>query len=357
MHLRLERLAFVLAACVLSAAVGSCGVTTSKEDTAGGVTIRLLTHDSFALSDGLLASFTDETGITVEIIQGGDAGTVVNQAILTNGNPQADVLFGIDSTFLTRALEENLFLPYRASAIDDVDAALQLDPDHRVTPIDYGDVCLNYDKAYFADQGVPVPERLADLTRPIYRDLLVVENPATSSPGLAFLLATIAVFGPEDWQGWWSEMHANGVRVASGWEEAYYGQFSGGAGSEGTRPLVVSYASSPAAEVIYADPPIAEAPTGVITDGCYRQVEGAGILAGTEHEAEAGMLIDFLLSPEVQADVPTSMFVYPVRRGVAVPSVFLDVAVRPERVAALAPAQISSHRDEWIDAWTDLVLR
>jgi thiamine transport system substrate-binding protein len=340
----------LLAASLL--AVAACGDSDDES-----VTLRLLTHDSFALSDGLLDAFTEETGITVELVQGGDAGTVVNQAILTNGNPQADVLFGIDSTFLTRALDEELFVPYEATELDAVGDALLLDPEHRVTPIDYGDVCLNYDKAWFADAGVPVPTTLDQLTEPAYRDLLVVENPATSSPGLAFLLATIDAFGEDGWQQWWSDLRANGVLVTDGWEDAYYGSFSGGATSEGTRPLVVSYASSPPAEVIFADPPVDEAPTGVITTGCYRQVEAAGILAGTEHPEEAGELIDFLLSEEVQADVPLSMFVYPVREGTELPAEFADHAVEPDAVAELDPADIDAHRDEWIDTWTDLVVR
>jgi thiamine transport system substrate-binding protein len=305
----------------------------------------------------VLDAFTEETGIEVELIQGGDAGTVVNQAILTNGNPQADVLFGIDSTFLTRALDEELFVPYEADGLDEVDASLILDPEHRVTPIDYGDVCLNYDKAYFEERDLAVPNDLDDLTDPAYRDLLVVENPATSSPGLAFLLATVAAFGEERWEGWWANLRANGVEVVDGWEEAYYSSFSGGLGSEGTRPLVVSYASSPPAEVVFADPPVEEPPTGVIDASCYRQVEAAGILAGTDHEDEARELIDYLLSDTVQADVPLSMFVFPARRGTELPDVFVEHAATPEDVYELPVDDIAAHREDWIDRWTDVVLR
>ena len=353
---RLRPLAVTAAMIVAAAGLAACGKGAGDAES-GEVTLRLLTHDSFAVSDDVLAAFTKTTGIHVELVQGGDAGTVVNQAILTKGNPQGDVLFGIDSTFLTRALDEGIFVSYEAGDLDQVDDAFLLDPEHRVTPVDYGDVCLNYDKAYFADAGLPVPRSLDDLVDPAYRDLLVVENPATSSPGLAFLLATIDAYGEDGWKQWWSDLRANGVKVSDGWEDAYYGQFSGGATSEGTRPLVVSYASSPPAEVIYADPPVTEAPTGVITAGCYRQVEGAGILKGTKHAAEAGRLVDFLLSEPFQADVPLSMFVYPVRNGVDLPPEFTAYSVAPDDVTDLPAADIEAHREEWIDAWTDIVVR
>lgn len=348
----------LLAALAVGLALGACGDTTPDDAGDGaGTTIRLLTHDSFAVSDGVLEAFTEETGIEVELLQGGDAGTVVNQAILTNGNPQADVLFGIDSTFLTRALDADLFVPYEAEGLDQVDAALLLDDEHRVTPIDYGDVCLNYDKAFFGERELPVPTTLDDLVDPRYKDLLVVENPATSSPGLAFLLATIEAEGEDGWEAWWTALRANGVQVVDGWEEAYNSAFSGGGASEGTRPLVVSYASSPPVEVLYADPPVDEPPTGVIDTSCYRQVEGAGILTGTDHEEAAGELIDFLLSERFQADVPLSMFVFPARSDVELPPLFVEHAAQPTEVFELPADEIDAHREEWIDRWTDLVIR
>jgi thiamine transport system substrate-binding protein len=336
---------------------GGCAEPARETGDPSGDTVRLLTHDSFVLSDGVLDAFTEDTGIEVELIQGGDAGTVVNQAILTNGNPQADVLFGIDSTFVSRALHERLFIAHEAAGLDQVDEELLLDSEHCVTPIDYGDVCLNYDKAYFEEHDLAVPEGLDDLVDPAYADLLVVENPATSSPGLAFLLASIEAFGEDGWEEWWTELRANGVEVVDGWEEAYNSSFSGGGASEGTRPLVVSYASSPPVEVIYADPPVDEPPTGVIDASCYRQVEGAGILAGTDHEEAAGQLIDFLLSERVQADVPLSMFVFPARAGTELPDVFVEHAARPTEVFELPADDIDANREEWIDRWTDLVLR
>ena len=350
--LLLSALALVAASCGDDEGSGTEG--TSGPDP---VTITLLTHDSFTVSDGVLEAFTDETGIEVELLQGGDAGTVVNQAILTKGAPQADVLFGIDSTFLSRALDEELFVAYEAEGSEEIPADLVLDPRHRVTSIDYGDVCLNYDKAYFEGAGLAVPDSLEDLVDPAYADLLVVENAATSSPGLAFLFATVAEFGEDGWVDYWQGLVDNGVLVVDGWEEAYNSSFSGGGLSEGTRPLVVSYASSPPVEVVYADPPVTEPPTGVIEASCYRQIEGAGILTGTEHEDEAGQLIDFLLSTTFQDDVPLSMFVFPVHPDATLPEVFVDHAAQPAEVLELPADDVDAHREEWIDAWTDLVVR
>ena len=345
----LKRTAAVFAA--LSILGAGCGDAGDND-----VSLVLLTHDSFLVSEGVLEAFTEETGIAVELLQGGDAGTVVNQAILTKDNPTADVVFGVDNTFLSRTLEEDLFVPYRSPALDDVDPALVLDDANRVTPIDFGDVCINYDVAALAAGGVDPPTSLRDLAEPQFAGAFVVQDPASSSPGLAFLLATIATFGEEGaytWQDYWADLVANDVLITSGWEEAYYGAFSGGAG-EGDRPVVVSYASSPPAEVFYADPQPDTAPTASLTTGCFRQIEFAGILAGTEHEAEAGQLIDFMLSPTFQEDIPLSMFVFPAVPNTPLPEVFVahaDVADDPAVVDAEA---IATNRERWIQEWTDL---
>ncbi len=349
----------LLAASLAVAACGDDAATTTAAATTEPAPseLVLMTHDSFAVSDGVLEAFTAETGIVVSVLQAGDAGTMLSQAILTKDDPIADVLYGIDNTFLSRALDEDLFLPYTSPRLDVVPGDLVLDAEHRVTPIDFGDVCLNYDKEAFASSGLPVPETLRNLADPRYDGTLVVEDPASSSPGLAFLLATIATFpegGDYDWRDYWSDLAANDVLVTSGWEEAYYSSFSGGSG-EGDRPLVVSYASSPPAEVYFADPPVEEAPTAVITDGCFRQIEFAGVLAGTAYPEAAGRLIDFLLSDTFQEDIPLTMFVFPASTEATLPPVFVDFATIPDHTATVDPAAIDAHREEWIEQWTDAV--
>jgi thiamine transport system substrate-binding protein len=277
---------------------------------------------------------------------------MVNQALLTAGNPVADVLFGVDTTLLSRALAGDVFVPYVSPAIGLIPEAFIVDD--RVTPIDFGDVCLNYDRTAFGE--LPPPATLHDLADPRYAGMLVVEDPSISSPGLAFLLATVAEFGEEGeytWKDYWTDLRANDVLVASDWGTAYYGHFSGA--GDGDRPVVVSYASSPGAELVFTDPPPAEPSTATLTSGCFRQVEYAGILRGTTRRGAAEELIDFLLTREFQEDVPGSMFVYPVRPDAALP-VWLGEAPPPP-AATVEPARIEANRERWLAEWTRLVLR
>lgn len=324
--------------------------------------LTVVTHDSFAYSDDVMAQFEQETGITVEVLRAGDGGSLVNQSILSKENPLGDVLYGVDNTFLTRALDADIFEPYESPALADVPDEFKLDPESRVTPVDYGDVCLNYDTSYFAENDLALPESLADLTKPEYKSLLAVENPATSSPGLAFLIASVAAFGEEGdytYADFWADLVANDVYVTDGWSDAYYGQFSGSAGSAGTRPLVVSYASSPPVEVYFAETLPETAPTGAIVadDTCFRQIEFAGVLRNGKNPEAAQKFIDFLLSTEFQEDMPLQMFVFPVNPDAELPDVFVQYAQVAENPVTMSIDAIEASRDEWIQTWTETVLR
>ena len=335
----------------LAAATAGCGGGEKPKD------VVLVTHDSFAVSADVRKAFESETGLKLRILQAGDAGEVVTKALLTAGNPQGDVLFGVDNTLLSRALDGDVFEPYEPSALKDVDPRYVLDSEHRVTPIDHGEVCLNVDKAWFAERGIDPPRSLEEVTLDRYHGLLVVENPATSTPGLAFLLATIARYGETGWQGYWRKLRARDVLVVDGWEEAYTVRFSGAAGSKGSRPIVVSYASSPPAEVIFRKPRPSTAPTGVIEDTCFRQIEFAAVLRGARNADGARRLVDFMLSTRFQEDVPLNMFVFPVNRNAELPPEFVKFAVVPESPLELPPEEIEANRDDWIREWTDIVVR
>lgn len=350
----------------LLASLTACGGSDGGDDTDGGRGVTLVTHDSFAVSDAVLDEFTEETGYTVRVLRGGDAGVVVNQAILTKDDPQGDVLFGVDNTLLSRALDEELFTPHRAAGLDRVPEAVQLDAaEHRVTPVDTGDVCVNYDRAALAERGLEPPHTLDDLAEPEYARLLVVENPATSSPGLGFLLATVAAYGEDGWQDYWQRLADGGVEVVDGWEQAYNERFSG-AGDGGDKPLVVSYASSPPVEVVYGDPPLSElsrdewprqAPTGVATGTCFRQIEFAGLLAGADNPDGGRALLDFMLGRTFQEDMPLQMFVDPVRSDAELPEAYTRYGETVEDPHTLPPEAIADGREEWIDAWSAVVLR
>jgi thiamine transport system substrate-binding protein len=323
----------------------------------GPATLTVMTHDSFAVSQPVVDAFEQANDVKLVFLKSGDAGAMLNKAILTKAAPLADVLFGVDNTFLSRALAADLFIPYWSPLLDQIPSQFQLDPGHRLMPVDYADVCINYDKAYFSSHTLAVPQSLEDLTQPEYRNLLVVENPATSSTGLAFLLATVAHFGDPGYLDYWRQLRTNGLAVVDSWSTAYYTNFSGSSG-HGAQPLVLSYASSPAAEVIYADPPVSQAPTAsLLAPGtCFRQVEFVGILKGTRQQALAEKFVDAMLGLDFQQDMPLQMFVYPVNPAAVLPQEFVQWAQNPSQPAEMSPEAITAGRDGWIQAWTEAVL-
>lgn len=353
---RVSRLFFVFSfLLVLSLWVASC-----TTEVTGPAILTVMTHDSFAISEDVVAEFeqANKNYVKVIFLPSGDSGAALNKAILSKDAPLADVFFGVDNTFLSRALEADIFEPYQSPKIINIDPAFTLDEQYRVLPIDHSDVCINYDVQWFAQKGLAVPSSFDDLIQPEYADLLVVESPATSSPGLAFMLATIARFGEDGYLDYWAALRANGVKVVDGWETAYYTEFSGSSG-QGARPMVVSYASSPPAEVIFADPRPAEAPTGsIVTDGmCFSQIEYVGILKGTQHREWAEKWIDFMLDKRFQEDMPMQMFVFPVNKHAELPTEFVQYVPSGYIPSTLDPDLIAANRDKWIADWQEMVLR
>jgi thiamine transport system substrate-binding protein len=343
----------LLSILILAACAPQATVTQPSEPQ----TLTVMTHDSFAVSDEVVKDFEAANHAKVVFLQSGDAGAVLNKAILTKDAPLADLLFGVDNTFLSRALEGDIFEAYNSPALGEIPDAFKLDDSNRALPVDYGDVCINYDKAYFEQNNLVVPQSLEDLTKPEYDGLLVVENPATSSTGLAFMLATVAHFG-DSFTEYWQALKDNGVVVVDGWETAYFTNFSGSSG-RGPQPMVVSYGTSPAVEVVFAEQKPDDAPTASVIgpDTCFRQIEFVGILKGTQHRVLAEKFIDFMLSKEFQEDVPLQMYVYPVNPNVVLPEEFTKYAQAPEQAASLPANEIAANRDQWIQAWTDVVLK
>jgi len=320
--------------------------------------LTVMTHDSFSVSEDVIAQFEQENQVKVVFLKSGDTGSVLNRAILSKNAPLADVLYGVDNTFLSRALEADIFEPYQSAQLSKVASEFKLDAENRVTPVDYGDVCINYDKAFFAEKGLALPQTLDDLLKPEYKGLLVVENPATSSPGLAFMLATVAEYGQEGFLNYWVALRENEVAVVNDWDTAYYTNFSASTG-KGQQPMVVSYGSSPPVEVVYASEPLEDAPTASLVgkNMCFRQIEFVGVLKGAKNPDMAQKFIDFMLSKPFQEDMPLQMFVYPVNPDAQLPDVFIQYAQIPESPARVDPQSIADNREKWIDAWNEMVLK
>jgi thiamine transport system substrate-binding protein len=319
-------------------------------------TLTVMTHDSFAATKSVISVFETANNVKVQFIASGDAGTALNKAILAKDNPFADVFYGVDNTFLSRALTENIFQPYNSSILVDIPAQYKLDPQNRALPVDWGDVCLNYDMVYFSKHNLTPPQNLEDLLIPQYKNMLVVENPATSSPGLAFLLATIGHFGTGNYLDYWRGLVANNVLVVNDWETAYYTNFSRWGGD---RPVVVSYNSSPAFEVVGSKTPVSAPETAVITSGgsCFRQIEFVGILKGTKNLDLAEKWVDFMLSTTFQEDMPLQMYVFPVNPNAKLDPTFQKFLAIPQNPAYVSPEDIAANRETWINAWTTTVLR
>ena len=315
--------------------------------------VTIVTYDAFALPESAAKAFEGQTGAKIKVVQSGDAGGMLTKALLSAGAPEGDVLFGVDNTLATRAVQDTLLEPYTPTDISSVPASLRLSgrPGEVLTPIDQGDVCVNVDASWFARKGIPPPTTMADLVDPRYKDLLVVESPVTSSPGLAFLIGTVQASG-EGWQDWWERLRSNGVRVRPSWDDAYENDYTV---SGGDRPLVVSYASSPPAEVVYSEGKRTEPASTVMTDSCVSQVEYAGVLAGAEHPALAKQLVAFMLSPTWQEALPLSNFVFPAVPGTKLPAEFRKWAVQPGSSRTIDAAEIGSKRDEWIEQWRSIM--
>ncbi|MBP7929978.1 MAG: thiamine ABC transporter substrate-binding protein [Acidimicrobiia bacterium] len=325
----------------------------SAGDQSNGTTVRVMVHDSVAMDTEMLAAFEAESGIAIELVPSGDAGSMVNEAVLAKDDPLADVIYGVDNTFLPVALSNGILTKWQGSisGLGQVPRELQVG-DEPVVPVDYGEVCVNADVEAITTAGVPMPETLDDLASEEYKGLLVVEDPRQSSPGLAFLLATVSEFGEDGWEGFWEDLKANDVLVSGSWETAYFDEFSGA--GDGARPLVVSYSTSPAAEAIYAEEPLDEVHTVSIPGTCARQIEYAGVLKGTRVAPEAGKVLDFFLSKEFQERVAADMFMYPARQDAAIPSEFEKFAPPPQTSTEL-PSLSVDEREELLRSWTELM--
>jgi thiamine transport system substrate-binding protein len=349
----------------LSLGAGACslgGTSTGSPDSAEGSgapqnpEVVLATHESWAVPKKVLAEFTRETGYEVKVEASGDAGALTNKLVLTKGDPIADVAFGVDNTFASRAVDEGVFADYTPKdAPASADGFELPDPAGAaaLTPVDFGDVCVNVDDVWFRQHDMKPPRSLDDLTDPAYKDLFVTPGATTSSPGLAFLLATVAKYGEDGWQKYWEDLMANGAKVTSGWTDAYTVDFTAGGGG-GSRPIVTSYDSSPP----FTIPEGADRPTtSALLDTCFRQVEYAGVLDGASNREGAQAFVDFMLGGSFQEALPENMYVFPVDDSVQLPDVWARWAKVPADPLSVDPATITANRDAWLTTWGEITTR
>lgn len=344
-------LACLLVGCSLGGATDAPSTTSSRPSKE----VVLVTHDSWAAPGAVLRQFTERTGYVVKQERAGDAGALTNRLVLTKSSPIGDVVFGIDNTFASRAVDEGILAAYTPKQMPESADAFTLPGTAGgfLTPVDFGDVCVNIDTAWFRQQRIRPPATLDDLVDPTYADLFVTPGASTSSPGLAFLLATVAAFGESGWKDYWSALMRNGAKIVPGWTDAYQVDFTGG-GQGGDRPIVLSYASSPP----FTIPQGATRPTTrALLDTCFRQVEYAGVVAGAENPEGAKAFVDFLLTKDFQKVLPESMYVFPVDDSAALPSLWSRWARTADEPFSVAPKDIALHRDEWLRDWGDVTSR
>lgn len=339
----------------LGTAACSVGGTTDDSNGSGSKTVVVATHDSWAMSKKVLQEFTDQTGYKVRIEPNGDAGQLTNKLVLTKGSPIADMTYGIDNTFASRAVDEGVLTDYTPKDLPASASSYALtDPTDakQLTPVDYGDVCVNIDDTWFKQHEVTPPRTLDDLTDPDYKSLFVTPGASSSSPGLAFLLTTIAKYG-DGWQGYWSKLMANGAKVTSGWSDAYEVDFTAG-GGHGDRPIVLSYSSSPPFTIPKGE---TKPTTSALLDTCFRQVEYAGVLKGAKNPEGAKAFIDFMTQKSFQQALPDNMYVYPVDRDVALPADWAKYAKTASKPFTVPPAEVAKNRSTWLSQWSDVTTR
>ncbi len=354
----MRNLRALAAALTLTAVASGCSTMGDTGDgsassATGSDRVVLLTHDSFTLPKPLVRKFEKQSGLDLVVRASGDGGQLTNKLVLTKDDPTGDVAFGVDNTFASRALDEDVFAPYAADLPAGAEQfLLPGDDEQRLTPVDNGNVCVNVDTTWFAERDLTPPKNLDDLTDPRYRDLFVLPGATTSSTGMAFLLATVAAYG-DGWPDYWTRLMDNGAELTSGWSDAYEVDFTQGGGS-GKRPIVLSYDSSPAFTVAEGSK---TSSTEALLDTCFRQVEYVGVLRGAADEKGAQELVDFMLSPEVQAALPESMYVFPVAAQTELPAEWASFARQPSRPYAVDPAEVAADRDAWLREWSDVTSR
>ena len=307
--------------------------------------LTIYAYDSFVSEWGpgpkIFPVFEKKYGIKLSVISAGDAGQVLQRAIIEKDNVKADLLIGIDNNLLARAIAENILSPYKSKNLDKIPEELVFDKTNRVTPFDYGYFSIIYD----SEKILNPPASLDDLLKPEYADSLILMDPRTSSPGLGFMLWTKVAFG-NNFGEYWKNLMPSVLTITDGWDSGY------GLFTEGEAPMVLSYTTSPAYHAEYENTERYRA--AIFPAGHYMQIEGMGIVKGAKNRKVAEEFIDFILENEFQNEIPLTNWMYPVRTDLTLPDSF-NMAPKPEISLMISPEEIDIHLSEWIEEWINAV--
>ncbi len=322
--------------------IGSFGTVLATE-----ADLTIYTYDSFVAEWGpapkVIPKFEKKYNVKVQMISVGDAGHVLNRAILEKKNPRADIILGIDNNMLSKALDSGILEPYVSKNLSLLPDELIFDKTHHITPFDHGYFAIVYDTKKISKP----PVSFEDLLHPRFRNKLILEDPRTSSPGLGFLLWTIAVY-KEDYLKYWERLRPNILTITEGWDTAY------GLFTSGEAPMVLSYTTSPAYHVEYEDTTRYQA--AIFKEGNYLQIEGMGILKGSKNRMLAEKFIDFILTEDFQMEIPLTNWMFPVNPEVKTPDSF-RYAPKPDKTLSLDTFEIERNQDRWIKGWLSVVTK
>lgn len=305
-----------------------------------GSNLVVYTYDSLLpLVKIALPIFEEKYGVTVEVRSYGDAGAVLSKVIAEGAKSDVDIVIGIDNILAKRALTEDIFLPYKSENADKIsDESLVFDKSWRLTPYDFGSLAIVYDPE---ELGTLEMDGLINLTDKKFKKNLIIQDPRTSSTGLAFLVWTYTAH-KDDFDEFWRKLKPSILTVTMGWDDAFE-KFEAG-----EAPMMVSYATDGAYSYEY----YGETKYKAIIPGNvgYGQIEGAGIVKWTDEETLAKKFIDFILSPEFQSNIPLNQWMFPVVE-VQLPKSF-EYAIEPGSLLTIDP---DLDVDHLIERWVNLL--
>jgi len=291
------------------------------------------------IEEGTVQKFEEMNDCEVKVVKLGDAGNVLTRLVLERKNPRADVVIGLDQSLAAKAVEEDLLIPYKPENIENIkDEALIFDPEYYVIPYDYGAIAIIYDPEKIHEEL----ESFEDLTK--FKNSLIIQDPRASSTGQAFLLWTIAVY-ENNWKDFWERLMPAILTVSPSWDDSF-AKFE-----IGEAPMMVSYATDSAYSQYYYGS--SKYKVFIPKEGAYVQIEGAGIVKGTDNLVLAQKFIEFILTEDFQKGIPLNQWMFSAI-DVELPEVY-QYAVVPEKILTIPAQEISNNLERWLKEWEALL--